>query len=81
VVLGDVQAVDAGLVGGSGEFKTLVERLRHRAVGGALDVIEYPNFHFFPPDFLGVVRGSGRTLHDPDGVGKTTETVYVCRGR
>ena len=49
MVLGDVQAVDAGLVGGGGEFEALVERLRDRAIGGALDVIEDTDFHLFEP--------------------------------
>ncbi len=44
-MLGNMQAVDAGRVCGRCEFKTLVERLRDRAVGAALDVIEDTNFH------------------------------------
>ena len=48
VVLGDVQAIDAGLIGGGGEFEALVERLRDRAIGGALDMIEDTDFHFWP---------------------------------
>ncbi len=52
VMLGDVQAIDAGLVGGGGEFQALVERGGDRTVR-ALDVIEDSDFHcclrFFKP--------------------------------
>ena len=44
MMLGDVQAIDAGLVGGGGEFQALVERGRDRTVR-ALDVIEDSDLH------------------------------------
>jgi hypothetical protein len=46
MVLGDVQAVDAGRIGSDGEREALVERLRDRAIGCALNVIEDSDFHF-----------------------------------
>jgi hypothetical protein len=45
VMLGDMQAPDAGLVGGGGEAQPLIERGRHRPLG-EFDVIENSNFHF-----------------------------------
>src|SRR5207249_4243902 len=46
VMLGDMQGVDAGLVGGGRESEALVERHRHRPIS-ALDVIEDPDSHSF----------------------------------
>ena len=46
VVLGHVQAIDAGFVGRLGEGETLVEERRHRAIR-CFDVIEQSDFHFF----------------------------------
>ena len=44
-MLGHVQAVDAGLVGGPGEGETFIEQRRQRPVSG-LDMVEQPDFHF-----------------------------------
>src|SRR3979411_1718903 len=55
VVLGDVQAVDAGRLGGGGELQALVEELRERALA-PLDVVEKSDFHG-SPDVLMRVGG------------------------
>ena len=44
MVLGDVQAVDAGVVGRRGEVEALVEQCRERALA-VLDMVEKSNFH------------------------------------
>ena len=44
-MLGEMQAVEARLVGGLDEGQPLVEQLRGRAVA-VLDVVEQSNFHF-----------------------------------
>jgi hypothetical protein len=44
VVLGDMQAIKAGFVGGGGEFNPLVEKLRDRPCA-ILNVIEKSDFH------------------------------------
>jgi hypothetical protein len=43
-MLGHMQAIDAGVIGGGGERETLVERGRDRTIG-ALDMIEDTDFH------------------------------------
>ena len=47
-MLGDMQAIDAGFVGGGGEGEPLVEQCRKRAVR-ALHMIEQPDFHASSP--------------------------------
>src|SRR5262249_57114020 len=44
VMLGDMQAIKAGLVGGGGEFNPLVEKLRDRPCA-VLNVVEKSDFH------------------------------------
>ena len=48
VVLGDMQAIKAGFVGGGGEFNPLIEKLRDRPCA-ILNVIEKSDFHAIPP--------------------------------
>ena len=45
VMLGHVQAIDAGLVGGLDEGEPLVEQGGERPLA-VLDVVEQPDFHF-----------------------------------
>ena len=52
VVLGDVQAVDAGGVGRLGELEALVEQQRERALA-VLDMVEKSNLHRSPASCLG----------------------------
>src|SRR5438093_1037694 len=44
MMLGHVQAIDAGFVGGLGEGDPLVEQGRERTIA-MLDVVENPDFH------------------------------------
>jgi hypothetical protein len=44
MVLGDMQAIEAGPVGGAGEFDALVVKLRYRPLAG-FDMVEKSNFH------------------------------------
>ena len=62
-MLGHVQAIDAGLVGGGGEFQPLVERGGDRTVR-ALDMIEDSDFHYCSrlDCWIGP---TGRTSHPP----------------
>jgi len=46
-MLGDVQTVEARLVGDLDEGKTLIEELRHRPLC-VLDMIEKSNLHGYP---------------------------------
>ena len=78
MVLGDVQAIDAGLVGGGGEFQALVERGGDRAIR-ALDMIEDSDFHYClrldcdsQPHERDIASRSGGTLHDPGAIGKVS---------
>jgi hypothetical protein len=52
MVLGDVQAVDAGGVGRLGELEALVEQQRERALA-VLDMVEKSNLHRSPASCLG----------------------------
>ena len=45
MVLGEMQAIEAGFVGGLDEFQPLVEQLRERPLA-VLDVVEQSDFHF-----------------------------------
>ena len=49
-MLGQMQAIEAGLVGGLDEGQPLVEQLRERPLA-VLDVVEQSNFHFSRPAF------------------------------
>ena len=44
-MLGDMQAIEAGLVGGLDEVQPLVEQRRERPLA-VLDVVEQSDFHF-----------------------------------
>jgi hypothetical protein len=44
MMLGDMQAIEAGLVGGAGEFDAFVVKLRYRPLAG-FDMVEKSNFH------------------------------------
>ena len=51
MVLGHVQAVEPGRVGGCDELEPFVELGRERAVGRALQMVEESDFHVTLPRF------------------------------
>ena len=81
VVLGDMQAIDAGLVGGGGEFEALVERLRDRAIGGALDMIEDTDFHSDSLRDCGDADGRAADCTIPAGSERCAANGPARRGR